>query len=450
VGCAAKRVECREHGGPIWLEARSESFHVFSNQPADALRAYITYLEQQLRVLRWLFDYQGHLDIIEVVLVGNDELPALGYPNPGIALIELGPPDILMEARTENTDRGEVRSNSSHELTHHVVSKLMPRLPRWLHEGLASYLENTAFRDPQHATVGGGRLYSRNLAFRGPPSMSDLWNWKVDEDGETSRRYTTAWGYVSYLANREPKRFSAFIDALKHRADAREAFEQTFPRFETDEGPQAASFIFNGAQILTELNLAAPPPPAVIIEASPRAVHERRLESWKHAKSVSGKEHKQRLEAERAFIAALDRPGPKLERIIEGEALEKDLTVNGPHPSTQQMRGMGWWSREAQLFWPNAGIEDSLELHLPPAHGRAEVFAVFARGPDYGQFTAALDGAAPRAIDLRAPVLGYSAPVSLGVVQTDQPHTLTIRVTQPGKLFGLDCLVLQPTQVTRD
>ena len=78
--------------------------------------------------------------------------------------------------------------------------------------------------------------------------------------------------------------------------------------------------------------------------------------------------------------------------LLEGEAL-KVLDAKGGKASTQDMRGFGKWSDDAQLFWLHATVGSTLTLVLPvKIKGRYQLKGVLTKASDYGIVTISLDG----------------------------------------------------------
>jgi hypothetical protein len=126
-----------------------------------------------------------------------------------------------------------------HELTHHVVTRLIGAAPRWVDEGIAEYLA-TATIDEGHARVGdipdriktlGGRGTS-TFAGRAIPKLREL---LAAPDAEFDRSfglyYAAAWTLVHLVNNEHPEhrpRFRAYLQALSRGVAPDQAWQRSF------------------------------------------------------------------------------------------------------------------------------------------------------------------------------------------------------------------------------
>jgi hypothetical protein len=126
-----------------------------------------------------------------------------------------------------------------HELTHHMVTRLVGDVPRWVNEGIAEYLATASLDDGQ-ARVGdipdrirelGGRGRT-TFAGRSIPSLHELLAAPDAEfDGSFGLYYAAAWTLVHLVNNEHPEhrpRFRAFLQALSRGVAPDEAWRNAF------------------------------------------------------------------------------------------------------------------------------------------------------------------------------------------------------------------------------
>ena len=126
-----------------------------------------------------------------------------------------------------------------HELTHHIVARLVGDVPRWVNEGIAEYLATASLDDGQ-ARVGdipdrirelGGRGRTR-FAGRSIPRLRELLAAPDAEfDGSFGLYYAAAWALVHLVNNEHPEhrlRFRAFLQALSRGVAPDVAWRKAF------------------------------------------------------------------------------------------------------------------------------------------------------------------------------------------------------------------------------
>jgi hypothetical protein len=122
----------------------------------------------------------------------------------------------------------------AHELAHFYASYALGRQPRWLAEGLASYLETASLEgDPPELVVGkpGSRILTAQTK---PMPLKDLFtfgsrqgDWKSER--EVARFYATSWGLVHYLVNHKPAQFGKYLANLAVGEAPERAWADAFP-----------------------------------------------------------------------------------------------------------------------------------------------------------------------------------------------------------------------------
>ncbi|HLL53847.1 MAG TPA: DUF1570 domain-containing protein, partial [Myxococcaceae bacterium] len=121
------------------------------------------------------------------------------------------------------------------------------RQPRWVAEGLASYLEVTRPYGANGEEVRLGEVNTNLLLWNRTHArvpMEDLWNWKGDADLRQAERvsyYATSWLWVHFLLNQREREFADFQTRLARAEEPRRAWYEAFKHVGQE-------------QLLTELN----------------------------------------------------------------------------------------------------------------------------------------------------------------------------------------------------
>lgn len=310
MGCAtARSVECRVHGGPTWREVKSEHFHVSGNLSAKQTEQLARDFEQLLSAIRWAIDDAGALGTVEAIAVGPGQLKPFGY----VDVLGLVPGDGRLLIIMENEDRfskgGRLPETATHELTHLIARHAMPKLPRWLSEGLATYVETITFQGPTTVKLGTGQWFYQDTVDReGPADAERLWAWGTEKEPEgpmLSHLYATAWAYVHYLSNHERARFNALLAALRGGEEPRGAFERIFPRFAQEQSVAAVRHVDGGKFVAMTLTIPAAPQVPKATEVPPGQVHLLRSEIYTYAFRTPDAERRERVERELRLADAL-------------------------------------------------------------------------------------------------------------------------------------------------
>jgi hypothetical protein len=141
-----------------------------------------------------------------------------------------------------------------HEVTHQLSHECFPRMPAWLAEGLAGFLE-TILIDSERGTIGrppylitsdprvnhmhSEMLDGQRVVVMAPeklPSVESIvdlkGSWSAHDWYETAPRYAVAWALVDLLELGAPDltpRFEAYLGELRtNRVDGRAAFKKAF------------------------------------------------------------------------------------------------------------------------------------------------------------------------------------------------------------------------------
>lgn len=264
-GCATGRahpsVECEVHEGVAWTQLETEHFRIRTPLPAPRARYELRHLERWYALLRTLLGAKEEprrpLDVVYL-----EDSRSLGRFGNGrkLAGVFLKKPQRLLVTSARKT-------NQVHELTHAVVRQVFHQLPPWLNEGLARYLETATITEEGTIHVGRvdpvilGRLQAGGLV-----PLETLWAWDGDvyqdmRGTERTAHYDSAWAWVHFLVNEEPRRLEQWLMRLARVQRAKRA-RQTFERlFSPDAQPELESRV-RAYVHRTEFALTAHPIPA--------------------------------------------------------------------------------------------------------------------------------------------------------------------------------------------
>lgn len=266
-GCAHLVPECPAHGGETWHELTSSHFVVRTNLGPDDARAATVELERARAALLPAFLGANPADRkLEVVLLQNAaQLQSLTAEAP-------------MEGAFTHDWRGSlmvISSDSSmfeqhprlqvllHALTHFYAAQSYRRLPRWLAEGLALYLETiTIDAEAKNATRGTANQERLGDALRwGILPVPSLWAWDADpqdaNSGLEQHRYASAWFWVHFLFNEQRPALEHFLRGLAEGQDPRTAWDTAFVHLPPRAMAEASeAFITRGATHSQRLELS--------------------------------------------------------------------------------------------------------------------------------------------------------------------------------------------------
>lgn len=239
VGCAGlkTRATCPAEGGAPWREVKSAHFRVQTNLDVEAATQTALELEKFRRalLLAWDSEFDPPGEVEAIVLRNPGEFDEFtdsriaAYASTtenGPLLVMTGHGYLVSEAT------GDQRT-TAHELAHYLSWYVLVRQPRWLSEGLATYLETLHFKGGA-AEVVLGRPHRWNLGYvreHGWLTLEELWGWKHtgnQSQAEMQQHYASAWLWVHYLMNEHADRFADFQGRLAAAEEPRQAFEASF------------------------------------------------------------------------------------------------------------------------------------------------------------------------------------------------------------------------------
>lgn len=231
-GCAHHRFECeRDGGGPV-LRVTTEHFAVTSDLPADALSREARRLENLWDSWAAFLQHEpAATGRVPVLVTRDDGVHEFSPGHDGFVVFGLEPVTVTAVREYTRLGKAEQLAANAHELVHLVSAYWLPRQPRWLAEGLASYLGDAQF-------VRGDQVRFGRWAWEGGTvePLEALWGWdEAPVDGAEERaHYQSAWAWLHYLANRDEARLARLWVELRGHPTAREAFDAVFPREEQE------------------------------------------------------------------------------------------------------------------------------------------------------------------------------------------------------------------------
>lgn len=336
----------------MWREVDSAKVLVRSNLDADDLQTQVTQLEQLLQTMQWVLDDTAPLKPVELVLVHSGDLGALGHDD--IAGMVHGDRGLtLIEAGSLSRQVG----TSAHELAHVVILRTMPTTPRWLHEGLATYLETAQFKGLEQVKLGTGIYRYQAIVLGDRLSTSEeLWAWGQGPEptGDAwNRLYASGWGVVHYLMNHDRARFNLLMQRLRQSHDPRRAFEAVFPDFDAVVVPAVREHLNGGDFMSLTLTLRAPPVRGRVRELTPGEVHRARAEIVEAAFRLAPEERRRRAGDERAVAERLE---PGRMKQPSAPVSKKKTTPVPPLESVLQLS-----LDEPELRWTKRALDRSVD-----------------------------------------------------------------------------------------
>ena len=237
-GCATSAAFlCPARGGPAWRDVGSDHFVLRTDLDLEDATLLLARLERlRAAVTSALFDQAPASRTGVEVVAFRTEAAYRAFAPPGVDAYYLrsagGPPRIVVAGRLDSRQRAML----AHELTHHYLSLVFVRQPRWFSEGLATLME------PVGDETGGGAMTVgqapptrvsrlRNALSRVP--TRDLLTW---EGGSTQHHsaldyYASSWLLVHFLAFRTPERFTELQRRLVRGESPDAAWRGAFPEW---------------------------------------------------------------------------------------------------------------------------------------------------------------------------------------------------------------------------
>lgn len=238
-GCATASgsFRCPAAGGPPWRELASDHFVLRTDLDHGAAMELVRQLEiMRAAVKEALFgaaaDPPGRVEVVAFRTIEEYQPFDPGGARAYYLRYEGGPPRIVLAAGMNALQRMVV----AHELTHHLASGVLLRQPRWLSEGLATYMESLGDQRLERTLVVGavprGRLV---VAREAKVEARDLFRW--ESGGPTlpgPEYYAAAWLLVHYLLHQRQEAFAEFISRLARGEELASAWNSALPEYSLD------------------------------------------------------------------------------------------------------------------------------------------------------------------------------------------------------------------------
>ncbi len=227
---------CPAAGGPPWRELASEHFVLRTDLDHDGAVDLLGQFELlRAAVKEALFgrapDPPGRVEVIAFRTV--EEYRPFAPPGAQAYYLryEGGPPRIVLSGEWNPQQRAVV----AHELTHHLASSILLRQPRWLSEGLATYMESLGEQRLERTLVVGvpprGRLATvrdRRVGAR------ELLGWESGSALPGPEYYASAWLLVHYLVHQRQEAFADLLVRLSRGESLEAAWDAALPEYRLD------------------------------------------------------------------------------------------------------------------------------------------------------------------------------------------------------------------------
>ncbi|MFT3712733.1 MAG: DUF1570 domain-containing protein [Archangium sp.] len=239
-GCATTGLECSAHGGTAWRQVTSPHFAMVTNLSPEEARASMLKLElSRAAILPALQGTELTTDPVEVVLFQSGaELTAATGLDQSFWNEDFRGPLLVIQDDANILLSNPQLERTQHELSHLYSSRIFRRLPRWVAEGLASYLE-TITLDPKEKTARRGKANQTRLGDIEQWDLlpvESLWAWtqlEKDKPGLEQHRLSSAWFWVYWLLNEHRTEFEGFLRALSKGDEPGAAWRKAFPSLTT-------------------------------------------------------------------------------------------------------------------------------------------------------------------------------------------------------------------------
>jgi hypothetical protein len=244
--CAHGPATARSDG---WHEVKTSHFRLYADAPAQRAQEMALHLESLRAALLQGFPagLTTPLPVEVVVFASRDDLSwfvtarQLGYTRYSDSELR-----IVMSAEAFGEGETQFTATVAHELTHYLSQYAVKQQPRWVAEGLATFMETlTLTRDGQ--AVFGRAPYAKLMHIRGlfaqergaRDTLPWLWQWsemrlsdvRALGEEEESGSYALAWAWMHLLMNQHRAELDAFFAALNAGEQPQAAFARVFSRY---------------------------------------------------------------------------------------------------------------------------------------------------------------------------------------------------------------------------
>lgn len=291
-GCATagRPFRCPAHGGPPWRELASEHFVVRTDLDRSAGVALLHRLERlRAAVLAALFEGAPETPGRVEVVAFRSAREYRDFAPDGVTAYYLryagGPPRVVLAGDIAPAQRALL----AHELTHHYLAAVFLRLPRWLAEGLAVYMESIGTQRLDRVLVIGGAPVDRLVrARKSPVATAELLRWDGTPGAHPALDwYASSWRLVHYLMHRRPDALAELQRRLAQGEAPDDAWRAVFPEWDpahpaTLEGLDRTLAGYVRSELRTRSREVRLPAPGAHFEQAmpPAEVHAVRLALW--------------------------------------------------------------------------------------------------------------------------------------------------------------------------
>jgi Tfp pilus assembly protein PilF len=294
VGCATGAAFiCPARGGPPWRDVGSDHFVLRTDLDLEDAGQLLLALERlRTAVVSALFEELPPSQVGVEVVAFRTGAAFRSFAPPGVDAYYLrsagGPPRIVLSGRIDRRQKAML----AHELTHHYLSSIFLRQPRWFSEGLATMMEPLGDQvDGPLMTVGQApeaRLVRLRASVTRVPTRA-LLEW---EGGSTTAHpaldfYGASWLLVHYLAHRDPAGFAELQRRLLRGEAPAAAWRGAFPALDQAlpsalESLDQTLTTYLGAEIQTRFRSVPETPirPPLVRFIPPAEIHAIRLTLW--------------------------------------------------------------------------------------------------------------------------------------------------------------------------
>jgi tetratricopeptide (TPR) repeat protein len=236
VGCATGApFICPARGGPPWRDVASEHFVLRTDLDLEDARQLLVALERlRTAVISALFDELPASQTGVEVVAFRSEAAYRAFAPPRVDAYYLrsagGPPRIVLAGRLDRRQKAML----AHEMTHHYLSSIFLRQPRWFSEGLATLMESVGDQgDGPLLTVGTAppaRSIRLNRETSKVPTRELLvWDGSATAAHPALDYYSASWLLAHYLSFRQPERFVDLQRRLVQGESPEAAWRGAFP-----------------------------------------------------------------------------------------------------------------------------------------------------------------------------------------------------------------------------
>jgi hypothetical protein len=341
-GCATVRsAQSPDTAAQPWYEIETSHFRIRTNAELPTALQTALGLEKHRRALLLIwgerFDPPGQLEI--VVLRDSEQLSEFADA-PVAAYTTLVPSgwQAVMAAKYPSESLAQVQL---HELAHYLSRYILLRQPRWLSEGLASYLQTIEEQaNPYEAVIGQPPLpllqYVRQHDFL---SIADLWSGSATSEARPAL-YASSWLWVHFLINQQRARFNDFLNRLASAEEPRSAWNAAFTGVSSHALEQGVRSYMHREHFPVRTLLVPPVAPqlthTVLDEAE---IHVTRARLYLTGRKSISADQRRELVLNEVAQALRHNPQSASARVLEGElgasrrnrlAIANELTLSKP------------------------------------------------------------------------------------------------------------------------